>query len=119
MLQRSIDAVSTVVDLAATTAPLHIGPPVALIKALLGIVVFQSKQMETLRSGVRLAVYMLLQLSLYFEYFKQVEPPAAQNLEDVLASPCSHVFAFLAIGHRTSILFHLRLSRLRTGVKSR
>ena len=88
------------VDIAASIAPLHIGLPIALIRAILGVVVFSRDQMERLLTGVKTATYMLKQLSLYFEYFKQVDSPAAKNLEDVLAGSYTVVLEYLALGHR-------------------
>ena len=87
------------VDLAASIDPLHIGIPLALIKAALGVMIFTSEQMEKLLSGMIMTTFMLQQLSLYFEYFKQVDSPTeAKSLEDVLSSTYSLVFGFLLVG---------------------
>lgn len=89
------------IDLAASIAPLHIGVPVALIKALLGVVTFSHEEMENLLTGTKNAAYMLKKISLYFEYFKHVDIASdAKNLEDELAKSYSIVFVFLAVDYR-------------------
>jgi DNA polymerase III delta prime subunit len=101
LVGQAVELIKPGIDVATSLDPIHIGVPVALIKAILQVATFFSDQMERLLAGLSTATFMLKQLSLYFEYFKFVDGAAvANNLEEVLVSSYTTVFEFLAIGHR-------------------
>lgn len=105
-LSQMLTVIQPALDAAASIEPMYAGIPIALIRAVLGIIVFNREQMEVLLDGIEAAIFMLRQLAFYCQVVERVSqdfPKPAKALEDALINAYARNLTFLSHGQHVAV----------------